>query len=233
VKGAAPRTTSGGFTLIELVVALAVTGVALAFAVAAFAQVVDLRETFKENVDHGLAAAAARAAITAWVREARLESSSGAVFSGMDSRFDGSLMSASALESSVGDSEQSNQRAGIADDELTLTTAAQTLLGIPLTTVRIFVDRDPGTFEQGLVAELRQPEGLESRTVVLDAFATGLDVRYLSSVTGESRWLPSWISSSVLPRGVEIRVLHEPPSEVDEAYPLLALPIRVALDEGR
>jgi hypothetical protein len=58
----------------------------------------------------------------------------------------------------------------------------------------------------------------------------GLDVHYLSGVLGARRWLPSWVSTSVLPVGVEVRLVP-PPGE--SLHPTLALPLRVHLEAGR
>jgi hypothetical protein len=58
----------------------------------------------------------------------------------------------------------------------------------------------------------------------------GLDVRYASRVFGGVRWLPSWISRSVLPLAVEITFS---PAMGDTLPALLDLPITGLVGDGR
>lgn len=202
----APRCRTG-FTLLEVVVALAVGGAALAAGTAAFAIVVDRVDRVEERMDRDLAAAAVRSRLAAWVGEARLGSEGRSVFSGVDAVADRTP-----------------------DDELSWTTGARTPVDAPRSEVRLYVDRDAETLERGLVAEFRDPITLRAERDELVPEAIGLDIRYRSAVAGSGRWLPSWISSSVLPRGVEIRIQHGPAAV---PHPLLELPIRVPVEGGR
>ena len=59
--------------------------------------------------------------------------------------------------------------------------------------------------------------------------ATGLRARYLSALSAQPVWLASWISSSILPRAVELRV--EAPA-ADSVPPLLRVPVLVSLGGG-
>jgi hypothetical protein len=97
--------------------------------------------------------------------------------------------------------------------------------------VRLYVDRDPSTVERGFVASVREWRGAgpEERLELVPA-ATGLRIRYLSALSAQPVWLPSWISSSVLPRAVEMRV--EAPT-ADSVPPLLRLPLLVSLGGER
>lgn len=206
----APRTgPAAGFTLLEMVVALAAAGTALAFGSASFGLTVDRMETTKTRVDRDLTAAELRSRVTDWIAGASLDSDDDrrGSFFGIDATVD-----------------------GIPDDMLILPTRSRSPIGEDETDLRLFIDRDAETPEAGLVVEFQEP--VERRTVrlELDPTAVGLDLQYRSAMTGPGRWLASWISSSVLPRGVAVRITHHPSSS---PHPLRRLPLRIPIERGR
>jgi len=197
-----------GMTLLELVVALAITGAALAAGYGAFAGVVDRREALTAATDHVARADGVRRLLRDWLRSARVGlGSEGPDFRGLD-----------------------GTAGAAADDELTFTTDAVTPLGGVAALVRVFVDRDPRTPERGLTATLAEWGGTAALRIELAPDVDGFDVRYASRVFGGIRWLPSWISRSVLPGAVEI-TLH--PAASDTLPALLALPTIVLVGDGR
>lgn len=202
-----PRGTAG-MTLLELLVGLMVTGLVLAAGYAAVASISDHRRRAAEALDEAARAAAIRRTLSEWIVAARLEpDGTGPAFRGVD-----------ALDG------------GKDDDELTFLTGAASATpdgGVPV--VRLYVDRDPETAERGLVAELGGWRGGARERVELAPAATGLQVRYLSALSRDPVWLPGWISSTVLPRAVEVRVEAAP----DSLPPLLALPLVAALGDAR
>jgi hypothetical protein len=69
-----------------------------------------------------------------------------------------------------------------------------------------------------------------SRTLAPDA--TGLRVRYLSSVFGQRSWLDSWVSTSVLPAALELRIAFDSTTTAGReraAHALLGTPLLVPL----
>jgi hypothetical protein len=98
------------------------------------------------------------------------------------------------------------------------------------TVVRLYVDRLEETPEQGLVAEFIEWRGPARAKIEIEPSVGALETRYLSTVTGDRRWLPSWISSSVLPRAVELRLIA---TAGDSLPALLALPMMVPISGGR
>ncbi|HET6762737.1 MAG TPA: hypothetical protein VFH27_03670 [Longimicrobiaceae bacterium] len=115
------------------------------------------------------------------------------------------------------------------DDDLSFLTNAPTPLGPSNTLVHLYVDRDPATPERGLVAELREWHGVRMRRVEVEPNATALEIRYLSGTRDGTAWLPSWISASILPRAVEIRISAR---QKDAVPALLRLPILVTFGGG-
>lgn len=197
-----------GMTLMELVVALTITVMILAAGYAAFGTAIDRRQVATAILEKDLAAASVRSSIESWLAGIRLPGgSSQPVFNGADGTF--------------GDE---------ADDEITFLTSAPTPLGDGLALVSLYVDRDSTTVERGLVAEVSAWMGSARTRIELIPDAVGLDVRYRSRLLGGRDWHPSWISSSILPMGVELRIRGSGSAPL---HPLLTYPIRVPIQGGR
>lgn len=115
-------------------------------------------------------------------------------------------------------------------DVLLFTTTAPTPLGTPETTVRLYVNEDDRRVEKGLTAELTSwPNGPSAR-VALDTTIMSIDVQCLTNLLGGRRWVPSWLSSELTPRAVEVK-LRRAPNRPGSAW--LDVPIVVALEGGR
>jgi len=197
-----------GLTLIELVVALTITGLAMAAGYGAFGAIVDHRRRVEEASVAVARAAAERGMLESWLAGAHLTvEEGGPAFRGLDGV--------------SGDS---------ADDELTVHTTAPTPLGTGETIVRVYVDRDGRTPERGLTAALLEWRGTAAERLEIDPRVTGLQIRYRSSLLAGAAWLPSWVSSSLLPAGAELTLTGDGP---DTLPALLRLPIVVPLAGGR
>ncbi len=196
-----------GMTLVELLVGLVITSLMLAGGYAALASVVDHRARVTRELDEVAHAASVRRSLAGWLAGAMLRADgTGPEFRGLD-----------------------GADAGTDDDELAF--LAGTHLGPEWdeSAVRLFIDRDDETPERGLVAEVGSPRDSRRERVVLVPGASGLEVRYLSALSRDPVWLPSWISTTVLPRAVELRVA----GPADSIPPLLRLPVLVTLAEAR
>ena len=207
-------TARRGFTLLELVVALAVTGLVTTAGYSAVALLSRDSRRADDAVRETAQAAAVRRTLAAWIAGARLTIEEDEVlFRGLD----GELAS------------DARAREPRADDELSFLTTAATGAEPGETLVRLFVDRDPRTAERGLVAALQPwrgwPVGMPTR-VQLSAAAHGLEIAYLSGLAEERRWLPSWISGTVLPAAVSVTIVG------DTLPALLARPLIVPLGSG-
>ena len=121
-------------------------------------------------------------------------------------------------------------RLGHDSDILTFTTTAPTTLGTAETTVRLYIDDDRRTPESGLTAELASWPGGPMQRIELDSAVTSLNVRCLTALLGQPQWVSSWTSTSVLPRGIQLKLGGAPNHPI---APLLKLPIVVAVEGGR
>jgi prepilin-type N-terminal cleavage/methylation domain-containing protein len=207
-----PTSQPAGMTLIEVLVGLTITGVVMGVAYAAFASILDHRERAAEAHREIARAAAVRAALADWISGARLTAEEdGTEMRGLDGEYQGN-----------------------GDAELSFLTTAVTPLEGGQTLVRLFIDRDESTLERGLTAELAEWRGTSSKRIEVEPLATGLSLRYLSSVSGDVVWYPSWVSSSVLPLAVELTLSADADHNGgDGLAPLIRLPILVPLRAGR
>lgn len=199
-----------GMTLLELIVALTISAIAMTAGYAAFGLLVDRRQQFAESADGVERSATARRLLEDWIAGAHLTvDENGPPFRGLD-----------------------GFRDRRPDGELTFLTNAPTPLGSAETIVHLFVAHDTAASAHGLVAELTAWGGGEntSTRVVIDPQVRSLDIAYLSGLVGARRWLPSWISNSVLPAGVRITLGA---ADGDSLAPLLRLPVIVAVAGGQ
>ena len=172
-----------GLTLIELLVALTITGMVMTAGYGALSTMVDHRTRVMTATDAVASAAAKRRMLVRWLRGTRLTIEGDATFEG--------------LHGVDGDQP---------DDALTFVTNAPTPLGSGETLVRVFIDRDDKTSERGLTVALSDRKGGPVRRIEVDAHATALDIRYLSGLFGNRTWLESWVSTTVLPSAVRLIV---------------------------
>lgn len=201
-----------GMTVLELLVALTVTGLAASIGAATLALLTDRRAPLLETSSAAENAAAARRTMIDWIEGAHAAPSP---FSG----------NAPAVFQLLDRTMQ-----GQARDELQFTTSASTPLGTGDALVRLYVAVDERATRHGLMAELSEHPGGTVVHVQLDSTVTELDVRCLTDLVGTRRWVPSFLSSQVVPRGVELRLRSSRPEAL---HPLLRLPIRVVVEGGR
>ena len=181
--------------MIELLVALTITGMVMSVGYGALSTMVDHRSRVMAVTDAVAGAAAKRRMLIGWLSGARLTIEGDATFEGLHGV----------------DEERP-------DDALTFVTNAPTPLGANETVVRVYIDRDDKTPEQGLTVALTDRKGGPVRRIEVDRRATGLDIQYLSGLFGNRAWLESWVSTTVLPSAVRLIVSSAQP---DSLPPLL------------
>jgi hypothetical protein len=211
-------------TLLEVSVALAIAGAALASGAAVLGFLAD--QNARPASDALVAASAVRATLRDWTSQARLATEGDAELRGRPggASVSRALAGAPATQSLAHDDES---------DELEFVTAAPTEVSPTGTIVWLHVVRDPSVPVHGLVAELR-PWRRNGTPVsrVLDADVTSLRVRYLSSLFGQRGWIDSWVSTSVLPAAVELRIGFDSTTastDASAAHALLGTPMLVPL----
>ena len=195
-------------TLLEVIVALTIAGAALVAGASVLGFLTD-----QQNRSGSQAVASANAVRTAlrdWASEAQLTTEGDAAFRG--------ITSTRLLHRDDG-----------MDDELTFVTSAPTQIGATGTIVHLHMVRGSDSL-RGLVAELRPwRHAGPALFVSLAPDATGFQARYLGSIYGRRAWDRTWVSTSVLPAAVELRVLFDNTPTDRAAHALLNIPMTIAL----
>jgi prepilin-type N-terminal cleavage/methylation domain-containing protein len=196
-----------GMTLIELLVGLTVSSLAMTIGFGSLAMVRSTGDRATGALAESIRDDAVRDILTKWLDGARLLPEGAAEFRGIDGEVEG----------------------WGASEVIFLTTTPTRVHGRE-TVVRLFIDRDENTPEQGLVAELGDWRRTRVQRLQLVGAATGLRASFLSGVPGDDTWFPSWISTTVLPRGIELRLEARSP---DALPALLHRPLRLRIGTRR
>ncbi len=201
------RRRRAGFTMIELMVALAISGIVAAAAYAAVRFAADASTRLRESRADALAATTARLTLEGWLRAAAFVDGADR-FVGLDRRGEGRPL-----------------------DELTFGVPDAGAHHPGPHRIRLWIDRSQSTRPTGFVAELTpiragvltQPETLE-----LAPGAVGLRLRYWVRVLNRERWVDSWESSKEPPRAIELHVIGPAGTAAAvELAPLWAVPMVV------
>ena len=184
-----------GMTLMELVIALLITGMIAAIGAAAFNSVLDNRAAAKVATNAVTGAASTRALLVSWLSSGRFSS---------DAQRPPTVTTLNLGED---------------DDALVVMVSTPTPINYTDAVVHLFVDRDPETPEQGLVAEMQSIEAAQLVRTELDSAVTGLLVEYLDE--GTNRWVPRKEGVVRNPRALRMTLSARAP---DTLPPLLRLP---------
>ena len=180
--------TRQGMTLMELVVAIALTGMMAAAGAATFASIIDHRRVIRESTVATERAAALRELLRTWIVSSSIQIQQG----GGPRGFSSSVRTAPTA-SSTG----LVTAALAAGDEITFTTSALTPSPSSNTRVRLFVDADPNTPEMGLTIEYQGSNQAPMKRMQLDSTVGVLAIEYLDNRTG--RWVAAAQVATVQP----------------------------------
>ena len=174
-------------TLLELVVAVVITGVMATAGGAAFGTIIDERRTLLEATVHVERAAALRTQLQDWIGSGTIERQVGGV------RLGGATFTAGAVVTRRRAGGRDSLPGGVAaalaaGDEVRFTTGALAEGGSAATVARLFVDGDANSPERGLVLEYQAAPQAPLARRTLDSTITELHVEVLDRVT--RRWVP-------------------------------------------
>jgi len=192
----------------EVLIGLTVAALALTAGFATLGFMTDSNEPVDVASALALRGATTRNLLTEWLGEAQYQvGRRGVTFQGLD-----------------------DEVYGTETDELIFPTTAGTPLGTGTTVVRLFIDQESDTPEEGLVAELTELPTDEPRVVELVPEAGSMQLRYMVPIEGVvGEWVDGWISNR-LPGAIEL-VLG--PARNDTLPPLLRYPLVVPLETIR
>lgn len=181
MTGRARRDGSGGFTLLEMTVALLITGMAVAAGYAGLRTLSDTRAASRDVHAGIVRAANVRATLESWVH---------------------------GLDSVVSIRPRSD--GGLPLDRVVFVTADGGELRPGPRRIRLRVDRDPATAARGLVADL-WPAGASDQggeTLELAPEAVGLELRYRLDRGGGHRWVDRFDPETRVPDAVRLRLVE-------------------------
>lgn len=172
-----------GMTLIELVIGVVITGLMAAAGAAAFGTIVDNRRVIVESTVELERASALRDMLRNWIGSGTVQVQEAQV----------RVRTTRAAQVRGGTTRNATQAAITAavstGDELRFTTSALTPAMSPYVNVRLFVDGDASTIEQGLTIEYQVAPQTPMQRRQLDSSIVRMTVEYLDRTT--NRWVPS------------------------------------------
>jgi prepilin-type N-terminal cleavage/methylation domain-containing protein len=204
------RPHRSGMTLMELVVAIAITGMMATAGAATFSSIIDHRRVIRESTVSTERAAALREMIRSWITAGTVQLQQGGGPRG--------------LASSARISARPGMPAGVTaaaatGDELTISTSALTPAAGANTRIRLFVDGDDNTPEHGLTMEYQGSNGSPLQRLQLDSTIGVMTVEFLDNRT--SRWVSASQAATIQPIAVRFSFA---PADHDSLPRLLELP---------
>lgn len=180
-----------GMTLMELVVAIAITGMMAAAGAATFSSIIDHRRVIRESTVATERAAALREMIRSWLAAGQVQIQQGGGPRGMGG---------SARISSRPGVPMGVTAAATTGDELTINTTALTPISAASTRIRLFVDGDDNTPEHGLTMEYQGSNASPLQRRQLDSTIGVMTVEFLDNRTG--RWFGASQAATIRPIAV-------------------------------
>ena len=207
------RRTRRGMTLIELIAAILLTAIMSLAGTAAFMSIVDHREVIRDATIEAERAAATREMLRSWIVTGSVQLQLGGGPRGQN-------QAARRIQRPNG----GVTAAVTSGDDLTFTTTSPTPALSAQTRVRLFVDDDENTPEQGLSIEYQPNTAMPLKRLELDSTIKLMTVEILDRRT--NRWFPYKEAATVQPLAIRLTF---PPPEGEEVPALLQLPLVIRL----
>lgn len=202
-----------GMTLIELVVGVVITGLMAAAGAAAFGTIVDNRRVIVESTAELERASALREMLRNWIGSGTVQVQTQQVRARTTRA---AQVRGGAMQNTTQPAITSAVSTG---DELRFTTSALTPAMAPYVNMRLFVDGDAATLEQGLSIEYQVTPQAPLQRRQLDSSIVRMTVEYLDRTT--NRWVPSADAGAI--RMAAVRLTF--PGDSVEVPRLLQLPM--------
>ncbi len=216
-------------TLLELVVAITVLALLATGGAMAFGTVIDQQEVIRTASADVERAAALRETIRQWILQGEPQIQRGGVPRGGRGGGAGGMQLASVAPGARGGSASTAgvTAAASTGNELTVVTSGPNPLMAGNVTIRIFVDADDNTPEQGLAIEYRASAQTPLMRRELDPSVGDLVIEFYDQRTG--RWIPSTEASTGQPIALRVAMV---PAEGYALPRLLTLPTTIVFGEA-
>lgn len=215
-----------GVTLMELVVALTVTGFMAAVGTATFSSIIDNRRIIREATSETERAAALRETLRDWLIPATIQIQTGGLPGG--TRQSNVRTVASNATTRTPNGAESVSPAAVSGDELIFTTTAPNPANAPNARMRLFIDQDDETPEFGLTLEYQVNQQAPLQRRMLDSTVSEMMIEYLDRATG--RWLTAEDATALRPRALRLTF-----TAADGSVPpvLMSLPMVVTINQSQ
>ncbi|MGV3710900.1 MAG: PulJ/GspJ family protein [Gemmatimonas sp.] len=208
-----------GVTLMELMVALTITGFMAIVGTATFTSIIDNRHLLRESTAPTESSAALRETLRQWILPATIQMQATGAPRGGNSN---ARVSNSNLATRTQNGAEGVTAAAVNGDELRFTTTAPNPTNSPNASMRLFIDEDENTPEKGLTLEYQntpiQQTLLQRRQ--LDSTIVGMTVEYLNQQNNQ--WVTTERSAGIRARAVRLTLL---PAEGATVPAILSLPM--------
>jgi prepilin-type N-terminal cleavage/methylation domain-containing protein len=193
-----------GMTLMELVVALVITGMMAAMGAATFSSIIDHRRIIVASTGELERASALRDQLRTWMLAGQVQVVTGGATRGIGrtSTVVGGAMNLSTQSLSGTMSGNGITSAVAGGDEITFVTTAPNPASAPSTRMRLFIDADPNTPESGLTLEYQPSTATPLKRIQLEPTIGVLKVEFLDQRTNQ--WVESTQGAAVTPIAVRL-----------------------------
>jgi len=196
--------TRRGMTLMELVVALVITGMMAAMGAATFSSIIDHRRIILSSTGELERASALRDQIRTWMLSGTVQVVTGGATRGMGRTStvvaNNANVSLKSPSSFMSDNGITSAVAG--GDEITFVTTAPNPANAPSVRMRLFIDADESTPETGLTLEYQPSTSTPLKRTQLESTIGVLKVEFLDQRTNQ--WFESNQGAAVTPIAVRI-----------------------------
>lgn len=215
-----------GMTLLELVIALVITGMMASVGGMAFGSIIDHRRAILQATIATERASALRETVRAWLRSGTVLVQSGGLpqTGGRGRSATTSLRTVSPGSSTS--SVQSVTAAAATGDELNFTTLAPNPALSVEATMRLFIDGDLNTPETGLTLEYKATAESPLLRRQLDPSIGSMVVEYLDTRT--KLWFPASQASTITPRAMRLTL---GPADGYYLPPILTMPMVIPMGQ--
>ncbi len=221
------RGTRAGMTLMELVIALAITGMMATMGAMAFRSIIDHRGDIVRATIATERGSALRETVRGWLASGNILVQSGGTPGGANAR--GRSAVTTLRTSSPGSSTSSVQSvtaAAASGDELDFTTTAPNPANSNEATMRLFIDGDDGTPETGLTLEYKAGTQSPLLRRQLDPSIGSMTVEYLDTRT--KQWFAAAQAATITPRAMRLTFGPAPGYILS---PLVTMPIIITMGQ--
>jgi prepilin-type N-terminal cleavage/methylation domain-containing protein len=202
-----------GMTLMELVIALVITGMMAVMGTATLSSIIDHRRIILSATGELERASALRDQLRTWLLSGTVQIVTGGVTSGMGrggvaiaapTIASGSIASGATAggTGSTNTTAPAITAAVAGGDEITFVTSAPTPANSPTTRMRLFIDADPNTPESGLTLEYQASTATPLQRIQLESSIGVLKVEFLDQRTNQ--WYESTQAAAITPIAVRL-----------------------------